>query len=317
MYILKRVLVVHYSQTGQLTKVVNAFIEPLLDHPEIEVIQKTIAPQTPYPFPWPFLEFFSIFPESVLMQPPPMKPLDIDTDFDLIILAYQVWFLSPSLPTTGFLRSNEAQKVFNGKPVITLIACRDMWLTAQEKIKKELQRLDAHLIDNIVLVDEGGSATSFMSTPLWMFSGHQGPWRFVPKAGIAKADIHACNRFGKRLAEELISGKAKLDTLFKGLGAVTIKEKTIASELIAHRSFLVWSKILQAAGSQNSTGRRLMIRVYVVFLVTLILTVVPISALIKKLLSPLTQKRITKQKAYYALPSGESRHAIIDEQSVN
>lgn len=310
---MKRVLVLHYSQTGQLTDVVNSFTGPLLNCPGIDVVFKNLEPQIPYPFPWPFLQFFSIFPESVYMQPPEMTPLEIDPqqDFDLIILAYQVWFLSPSLPTTGFLKSETAKKLLRGKPVITLIGCRDMWLTAQEKVKHELQRLEAILIDNVVLVDEGGSATSFLSTPLWMFSGHRGPWHFVPKAGIAADDINACDRFGKRLAEELSLDQPKLDRpLFKGLGAVHIKEKTIASELMAHRSFLVWGKILRAAGDQDSTGRRLAIHIYVVFLVTLILTLVPVSALIKKLLSPFTQTRIAKQKEYYSFPSGESRHLL-------
>jgi hypothetical protein len=43
----------------------------------------------------------------------------------------------------------------------------------------------------------------------------------------------------------------------------------------------------------------------VLFLLTLIITVVPITAIIKKLIAPLTRKKIAKQKAYFAEPSGE------------
>jgi len=45
---------------------------------------------------------------------------------------------------------------------------------------------------------------------------------------------------------------------------------------------------------------------YVLFLITLILTVVPISAIVKALLKPLTRARTQRQRAYYAAPSGEA-----------
>lgn len=314
----KRVLVVHYSQTGQLSDVVGAFIKPLQDDPNIEVVSKRLEPEVAYPFPWPFLEFFSIFPETVYMRPPRMKALEIEDakSFDLVILGYQAWFLSPSLPTTGFLRSDLASKVLRDKPVITLIACRDMWLTAQEKVKRELERLQARLLDNVVLVDGCGSAASFLATPLWMFTGRRGPFGFIPAAGVSQQDIDGCQRFGSRIRQALNDPATTLDSpLLKGLGAVKIKEKMIASEAMAHRSFLVWGKILMAAGSQKSLSRRIVLCFYIAFLITLIFTVVPISALIKKLLSPFTKVRIENQKRYYSYPSGENRDLLeVDKQ---
>ena len=49
------------------------------------------------------------------------------------------------------------------------------------------------------------------------------------------------------------------------------------------------------------------IGLYFLFLLTLILTVVPLLAVIKKLLEPLTRAKIAAQHAYFAAPSGESR----------
>ncbi len=86
---------------------------------------------------------------------------------------------------------------------------------------------------------------------------------------------------------------------------VKINDKLIASEKVGSRSFAVWSKILKAFGSRDSIGRTLGLGLYITFLVTLILTVVPVTALIKKILSPLFRKKIQKQKQYYAQPSGE------------
>nr|MBF0685874.1 dialkylresorcinol condensing enzyme [Pseudomonas sp.] len=91
----------------------------------------------------------------------------------------------------------------------------------------------------------------------------------------------------------------------RGLGAVRVDEKLIASERVGTRSFRVWGKLLAALGPQRSRRRRAGLIVYVVFLLSLILTVVPVTALLKKLLSPLTQARIRREKAYFAAPSGE------------
>lgn len=303
----------HYSQTGQLSRVIQSITEPLVKNPKIDVTFHNIEPIKEYPFPWPFIEFFCNFPEAVYMDAPENKPLNIEdsSQFDLIILGYQVWFLSPSLPTTALLRSDQAEAIFAGKPVITVIACRDMWLTAQEKVKNELKRLNANLIDNVALVDEGGSGFSFLSTPLWMFTGRKGPWWCAPKAGVSESDIQESSRFGKRIVEQLTSNPDALNhTMLTGLGAVKIKEKTIASETLAHRSFLVWGKLLRAVGSPTSLARNVCVRIYVIFLIVLILTLVPISALIKKLLTPFTKQRIKTQKEYYSFPSGESRKDI-------
>ena len=44
---------------------------------------------------------------------------------------------------------------------------------------------------------------------------------------------------------------------------------------------------------------------YIVFLLCLIVTVVPLSAVLKKLLAPLFKERTQREKAYFAGPSGE------------
>jgi hypothetical protein len=69
--------------------------------------------------------------------------------FDLIILGYQPWFLSPSIPMNSFLQSKYAELLRNHK-VLTIIGSRNMWLNAQEKMKERLLELDAQLVGNIV-----------------------------------------------------------------------------------------------------------------------------------------------------------------------
>lgn len=305
---MRRVLVVHYSQSGQLNRLVQSVCGPLQQADGIQIDFLCLQPSQPYPFPWPFIRFFTIFPETVLQIPQPLLPpaTPLAEDYDLIILAYQVWFLSPSLPVSSFLQSALAQKLLNNKPVVTLIGCRNMWLMAQEKVKTHLIRLNARLVDNIALTDKCGSAASFLATPMWMFTGKQQARSWLPKAGISDDDIVAASRFGEAIVQRLTTDSATVtNSMFSGLNAVNINPNLIASEKVGNHSFSIWAKLLYRLGPEHSKRRRAGLAVYVCFLLTLILTVVPVTALLKKLLAPLTRKRTEQQKRYFAAPSGE------------
>lgn len=304
---MRKVLAINYSQTGQLSRILQSISHPISQSEQIEFEVIHVEPAKPFPFPWPFLQFFRIFPETVVMQPIDLKPIKTQHEqYDLIILSYQVWFLSPSLPIASFLQSQQATSLFADTPVVTVIGCRGMWLMAQEKVKAQLQQLQAKLLDNVVLSDDCGAFFSFLATPMWMLTGNKKPLRWVPAAGVAEQDIIESKRFGIAIKERLEKDKTPIEqSMLRGLSAVTINEKLIASEKMANHSFSIWSKILRKIGPQQSTRRALGLIVYVTFLLILILTVVPISALIKKLISPFTKNKIVEQKKYYAEPSGE------------
>jgi hypothetical protein len=310
---LKKILVVYYSQSGQLGELVKNVCAPLEGRTDITLTYLAIEPEQDYPFPWPFLRFFNTFPETVYADTPRLKALALvdHSRFDLVILAYQVWFLSPSLPVSAFLKTTEAKTLLADTPVITLIGCRNMWLMAQEQMKQQLQQLGAHLIDNVVLTDAAHSAFTFISTPLWMLTGKRGPFLkgLVPAAGISAAELHASRRFGEAIARQLPSRPAGDNSpMLQGLGAVTVNENLISSEKIARRSFMIWGRLLRAIGKPASRPRQMVLLLYIAFLVTMILTIVPLSALLKKLLVPFTRKHIAAQKRYYAAPSGSELH---------
>ena len=302
-----RILVISYSQTGQLERVTRAVLSPLVGDPGFNVVQERLAPQMPYPFPWGFLDFFNTFPETVHLDAPPLKPVAFDPDahYDLVILAYTVWFLSPALPITAFLKSPSA-RVLNGRPVITLIACRNMWLSAQETVKELLAARGARLIDNVVLIDQGPTWATFVTTPRWLLTGKKdGFWGVFPPAGVSEQTIAASARFGRALrdARHLIESGAT-GPLLSGLAAVKVNPGYIASEKLGKRSFLIWGRLLRALGGTDSVARRVVLIVYILFLVTLILTVVPMGVLLRRLLRPLTRARIEREVARLEAPSG-------------
>ena len=303
---MKRVLVLYYSQSGQLKNMVNSVTEPLKISDEVQVDFRKITPVSKYPYPWPFYPFFDAFPEAIYMNGCEVEPLkDLADDYDLIILGYTIWFLSPSIPVTGFMQSEQAKKLFNNKPVVTLIACRDMWVMAQEKMKTLLSDVGATLIDNVVLTDQGGSIYAFITTPRWLLTGKKDPFWGFPAAGVSDKELKESSRFGERLLEALKDDKEKKrEPLLKNMGAVTVNGKLVGSEKIATRSFMVWGKLIQKAGAPGSLARKIVITIYAIFLATMVLTIVPLNILVRRLIYPFRKNAIEKSVEFYEEPSG-------------
>lgn len=303
---MKKILIISYSQTGQLNRVIASVLKPLKMEKDVHVFHQILEPDPDYPFPWPFWKFIDVFPESSLMIPPKLKPLSekIKDDFDLIIIAYTVWYLAPSPPITAFLKSVEARQILNQKPVITLIVCRNMWLMAQEKVKTLLENAKAVLIDNVVLTEEDHQIASFITTPRWMFTGKKNRFFGIfPPAGISEEKIQQAVRFGHAIKNALKTDALKnKKPILKGLQAVRVNPRYITSEKIGNALFTKWAKLLIQKGAPGK--RQISLIVFFLFLITLIITVVPFTLLLKLIFSPFIQKRMLKEKNAFEQPSG-------------
>ena len=303
---MKKVLVLYYSQSGQLKYMVDSVTGPLDASDEVQVDYRKIKPVEKYPYPWPFYPFFDAFPEAIYMNGCDVEPLDdLADDYDLIILGYTIWFLSPSIPVTGFMQSEQAKRLFKDKPVVTLIACRDMWVMAQEKMKTLLNDVGATLIDNVALTDQGGSLYAFITTPRWLLTGKKDPFWGFPAAGVSDKDLQESARFGERMLEGLKSDEEKAKTpMLKNMGAAIVNGKLVGTEKIATRSFMIWGKLIQKAGDPGSFARKIVITIYAVFLATLVLTIVPLNILVRRLIYPFRKEAIEKSIKFYEEPSG-------------
>jgi hypothetical protein len=309
----KKVLVLSYSQTGQLTRLAERIVEPLRQDAAIEVHVEALRPLKPFPFPWKFFVFFDAFPESAHMVPPPLAPFGLDgsEDFDLVILPYQVWFLAPSQPVTAFLKSEVARKLLAGKPVVTVIACRNMWMMAQEKMKGLLAACGARLLDNVVLTDPSPTMVSVLTTPLWLLTGKRDYVRGLPPAGVREDDIQSARRFGLALRDALREGRERGDgPLLAGLGAVNADPHLLFSERVVTRSFFLWGKLLRAVGKPGQMRRVPFLVFYIAFLIAMLLTVVPLSLTVQALLRPFMKRRFAALKQKFEVPSGSGKERM-------
>ncbi|KVE37362.1 dialkylrecorsinol condensing enzyme [Burkholderia sp. TSV86] len=308
----KRILTIQYSQSGQLTEVANNFMQPLESASEITIRNLILKPIPAYSFPWSLWQFLNILPETVRLVPPALEPFQLDHEkpFDLIVLFYQVWYLSPSPPVTAFLKSDEGRRLLKGRPVVTVVVCRNMWLTAQQTVKRLLQEAGAHLRDNVALTDRAPTWKTLITTPRWMMTGKRGPWLGLPRAGVSLADATGATRFGDAIKLALKNGDLERHTkpMLSGLGAVTVNPSIILSERIAYRGFRVWSAAIMRAGTIGPWARHAMLFAFAIWLVVAILFILPVSSFVRQIIRLFMRGRLDSMQRYYEQPSGSSRH---------
>jgi len=303
----KKVLVVYYSQTGQLANILHSIMEPLESSTEVDVAWLALQSTENFGFPWSFWKFFDTFPELVYGEAPPNEPFEIEAmeRFDLIVLGYQPWFLSPSMPITAFMQSPQARIILANKPIVSVIGCRNMWIQAHEDMKKLINHCGGRIIDNIVLSDQSGPLESFITTPRWMLTGKHDAFWGLSRAGISDVHIAGCHRFGVAIANGLHQDKEKrYESVCQGLGAVYADPRFFASEKIGKRSFRIWGKLVRAFGERGSWSRRPILGIYVVFLVTLIVSVVPINMALGVVVRRVFKGKIDKIVREIEAPSG-------------
>ena len=131
------------------------------------------------------------------------------------------------------------------------------------------------------------------------------PFAGFSAAGISDQAIADASRFGLAIKDGLDSDKEKAGLpLVTGLRAAEVDVSLVQSEKVGFRSFRIWGKLLRKIGPQGSAARKPVLVVYVLFLILMIVTVVPITMLLKKILSPLLTQHYSKIKQKYEKPSG-------------
>ena len=94
----KKVLAIYYTQSGQMGDIINSFTAPIGEAGAI-VEKVQVKPVAEYKFPWKGNHFFSVMPDCVLSMPTALQPFELkEKSYDLVILGYQPWFLSASIP---------------------------------------------------------------------------------------------------------------------------------------------------------------------------------------------------------------------------
>lgn len=294
----KKILAIHFSQTGQLTDMITNLTNPLLEagH-KVEFVR--VEPQTPFPFPWKGKSFFAVMPECVNEVPANIKPFQLkESKYDLIILGYQAWFLSPSTCANAILNNQGFKQALKNTPVITITGARNMWIMAMERIKAKIGEAGGLLKGNIALADNHANFVSFLTIFYWMFSGKKDRYlNILPKPGVSDEDIAGCKNFGNTILPALEAGNwnnLQQDLLVQK--AVVVKYRLMFIEKKARKIFGVWAGIIT-----RKKNRTPWLAAFKYYLIIALFVAAPIILTVDAIFfKPFLGKRIKKQMNYYS-----------------
>ena len=299
---MKKVLIITFSQSGQLDEIVSNISNNFSD--DIHVHYEKLKPVPSFPFPWKDISFYDAMPESVRMIPANIETpsFNLHDDYDLIILGYPIWFLSPPIPLTTFLKSDEARRVMKGKPVITVIGARNMWVMAQEDIKKMIKENGGILKGNIALHDRHNNLSSVVTIIYWMMTGKKERYLgLFPQPGIADADIRDAKRFAPVITDALQRNDfGDLHSKLLLLKAVELSPNVVSTEEKGKKIFGIWSKFILKKGGVGSLQRVRRLLMFKWYLMFVIFVVSPIVSGFFYLTWPLFFLRIRKKMKYYS-----------------
>jgi len=295
----KNILVIYYTQSGQLEDIVKNIARPFEDkNEEYEVTYYNIKLKKDFPFPWSGDVFFDTFPESYLQIPSEILPPPEEVrnkKFDLVLFGYQVWYLTPSIPVISFLKSGYAEGILRDTPVVTISGTRNMWMLSQEKLKGYLKNLNAKLVGNIALVDRHDNYTSVLTILRWMTTGKKEKSGMLPAAGVSDQEISGASKYGKIIEKHF--SENTLETLQPDLvknGAVEIRAFLVRVEKVGNKIFTVWSNLI----IKKKEKRPLLIKFFKVYLMAAIWIVSPVVLVLHLLTTPIFWFKRKKQREY-------------------
>ncbi|MDR1673760.1 MAG: hypothetical protein LBS09_09925 [Bacteroidales bacterium] len=293
-----KIVAFYYTQTGQALEILHSVCRPLTEAGH-EVVYKTIVPETPFPFPWTYDSFFQAFPESRQGIACAVKRMELDevADAGLVIIAYQTWFLSPSLPVQGFFRDEAVRTFLRGKYVVTIDGCRNMWVMSHIKILENIEQCGGVLTGNIVLQDRHPNLVSVIPIVRWLIGGKKEKSSIFPAAGVSQKDIDGAAVFGKQIARTLADDDLpNLQEKLMHNGAIKYKPDIVFIEKIGHRLFGVWSKFILRKGGYGAPQRAFRLKLFKYYLFVVLYLISPVGLLAFYLTYPFRYRAIGKDR---------------------
>jgi hypothetical protein len=296
----KKIAVLHHSQSGQLTEIVQNFCAAF-DAYTVDWIP--IELEKPFPFPWTVHTFFDAMPETVLEKPGAIRPLAFNHEqYNLVIFAYQPWFLSPSPLAMAVLQDARFRQLVQNTPVITLIGSRNMWINAQEVVKRELAAAGAKLMGNVPYVDRGNNLVSAFTILHWMLTGKKTKkWGIFPIPGVSAKDIEQAKNHGQLCVESL--EKNQLASFQEELIAskwIQLPVTILFIEKRAKRLFQIWANLITNKEKKGG-NRRFWVNLYKYYLIIALFLISPIVLTIYFIfVFPFSMKKIEQERYYYS-----------------
>jgi hypothetical protein len=292
---MKKILAIYYSQSGQLKQIIDNFCEPLINAGfNVEKVQVKL--KNDFAFPWTTKRFFSAMPDCVLGVPHELESFQLkESSYDLIILGYQPWFLSPSIPFNSLMHNSTFKSVLKNTPAITITGVRNMWVNAFEKIKLMLKDAQANHVGTVALYDRHLNLVSIFTIFHWMLTARKDRYLgFFPLPGVADTDIENTKNFGKLVLPYLEKNEWNgLQEEFIRVKAVDPKYHLMFIEGKAGIMFKLWAKLIS-----KKQNKSFWLAVFKYYLLIALFIAAPLVWVIKMIVfKPFLSNHIKNKKA--------------------
>jgi hypothetical protein len=204
-----RVVIAYYSQAGQTRRAAELLARSFDASARATARSCNLADDAGisglYPMPWSFFGFLRAQPGSFRPREKFASQASIDPgDFDVLVLVYPVWFLSPASPVGAWLEQLPAG-CLAGKRVITVCTSRNMWVEAQRIVRERIEQKGGIVVAHAALEDRAPEAKSLITTPYFFLTGNKrfaSPKRRAafPPFGIDETEYERLARFGHAVA---------------------------------------------------------------------------------------------------------------------
>ena len=186
--------------------------------------------------------------------------------------------------------------VVQGKPVVTIVGSRNMWINSQISINRLVEQAGAKVVANIPFSDKTNNIVSAVTILYWMLSGRkERMWGVFPKPGVSDEDIERAGEPGRIVLAHAESGEYT-SLQEKIADFVTVPTDILFIEKRAKSLFRIWAGIIKRFG-KTPRSRRLWVSIYKYYLIIALFIVVPIVLLVYYILVlPFVYKRVAAEK---------------------
>jgi hypothetical protein len=265
-----RATVFLYTQTGQLREAAEALTAPM-DAGGWDIRWVEVRPREAFPFPWPIRQFFGVFAQAV--DPEGFVELVesaggfATAPDELVILAYQVWYLAPSLPIRSLLTAHP--EAVRERDVVSLIACRNMWYSAAVEASGLLRSAGARRVDVVAATETRPSPTTLVTTLRWLLTGRRDPFLWFGRAGVGDDELARVAEVGQRIAK---SQSCPLE-------AAAVVPTLAAADLLAGKVFRGWAGLVRSGRRIGPPVHAVTLGAFVLGLAVAIVVGLPLVAL--------------------------------------
>ncbi|MEU2033800.1 hypothetical protein [Nocardia amamiensis] len=259
----------------------DALVAPLVTS-GWRVRRVSVEPAKPFPFPWPVSRFFGAFPacvdeDATVELATPVAELR-SAPGEVVIFAYQVWYLAPSLPMRTLL--DRHRDVFAEREVLTVVACRNMWYSAATEVHRRLAAMGARTVGAVAAIDTRAQAITFVTTLRWLLLGKRdGKW--LGRAGVGTEELGRLADLGARIAET--KSADEIATILRDADSAPVVPVLAAADLVAGKVFRRWGAGIRRASQFGAPARVAMLVAFVGWLGAAIAAGLPALALARLL----------------------------------